>query len=188
MTCRKRHHRSPSHATQTGSAGIEFALIFTIFFAVFYAALSYAFVSLAYQSLVQAASEGARAAVQVNPLAFKSAADYETQARLVAIDAAKKALVWLPQDKINLITSASNGITAAFTTSTVSVTTAAGARNYATQAITVKVTYPGYPTNPLLPVIKLAYGTGANDELTIPAVPTDLVGSASLRVTPTFTP
>ncbi|MGM0516321.1 MAG: TadE family protein [Pseudomonadota bacterium] len=59
----KRFPRSPSR--QQGVAAIEFALIFPLLFAIFYAAVTYGFVFMLNQGLTFAAEEGARAALRV---------------------------------------------------------------------------------------------------------------------------
>lgn len=52
---------------QRGAAAVEFALVFLIFFSIFYAIVCYGLVFAAQQSLTLAAEEGARAAVQDAP-------------------------------------------------------------------------------------------------------------------------
>ena len=49
---------------QKGAAAIEFAIIFPIFFIVFYAVVTYGLIFVAQQTLTLAAAEGARAAVR----------------------------------------------------------------------------------------------------------------------------
>jgi Flp pilus assembly protein TadG len=172
-------HRRTSHPralAQRGAAGIEFAFLFTIFFGVFYAILSYAFVTLLQQGLVQAAAEGARAAVRIDRTAFKSEAQYKTAAETMAGDAATKALSWLPEAVRAQITGG-NGITYKWTDDTVAVTTGNGSQNVRALTINVRVTYANYAARPLLPLLSLP-GLG-----TIPNVPTDLVGASTLRTT-----
>ncbi len=164
--------------SQRGTSGVEFALLFPIFFGVFYAILSYAFITLLYQGLTQAAADGARAAIQVNPTAFATQASYETAVKTLASNAAQQALSWLPQtvrDKI-----AAGGVTYAFANATTTVATSTGNAVVVTQSITVKVTYPSYNNNPILPLLDLPL-VGK-----IPDVPNALVGSSTLRVTPTL--
>jgi Flp pilus assembly protein TadG len=161
---------------QRGAAGIEFALLFTIFFGVFYALLSYAFVMLLHQGLVQAAAEGARAAVQVDRTAFKNLGDYQTAGNVMARDATIRALSWLPASIRGRIESA-GGITFNWTSSNVSIVTGNGTRLVTAQTITVRVSYLNYAARPVLPLIRLP-GLG-----TIPNVPTNLVGASTLRTT-----
>ena len=49
---------------QQGAAAIEFAIIFPIFFLIFYAIVTYGLIFAAQQTITLAASEGARAAVR----------------------------------------------------------------------------------------------------------------------------
>ncbi len=157
---------------QRGAAGIEFALLFTIFFAVFYAVLSYAIVMLLYQGLTQAAAEGARAAIQVNSTAF-SAVDYETAVQEMAKTAVVQAIDWMPQVAKDAIKG--GGISSTVTTDKVTV----GTQTLPTRSVTVAVKYPNFKSNAILPLIAFPFELG-----TIPSVPDDLVGSASMRITP----
>ena len=167
--------RGRQRLKQRGVSGLEFALLSTIFFAVFYAILSYAFVMLLYQGLTQAASEGARSAVAVNRIAYSSDASYQIAAKAVATTTAKSALSWLPSDILNYITS-SGGITSSIATSTVTVNTAGGNKAMAITTITVTVTYLDYANHPLLPLWSFP-GLGS-----IPTVPPNLTGSATARI------
>ena len=49
---------------QKGAAAIEFAIIFPIFFIIFYAVVTYGLIFAAQQTITLAAAEGARAAVR----------------------------------------------------------------------------------------------------------------------------
>jgi Flp pilus assembly protein TadG len=174
----KRRHTSHRWArAQRGAAGIEFAFLFTIFFGVFYAVLSYAFITLLHQGLVQAAAEGARASVRVDRTAFTGDAQFQAAGNAMARDAAINALSWLPL-AVRTKISSGNGITTNWTNSTVPINTGAGAQNVSAWTITVKVTYENYAASPMLPLLSLP-GLG-----TIPNVPANLVGAASFRVTP----
>jgi Flp pilus assembly protein TadG len=161
---------------QRGAAGIEFAFLFTIFFGVFYAILSYAFIMVMYQGLVQAAAEGARAAVRVDRTAFVSAAQYQTAGTAMARQAAINALAWMPA-AVRAKIASGNGITSTWTNSNVAINTGNGVQNVTAQTITVKVVYQNYAASPMLPLITLP-GVG-----TIPNVPESLVGASTLRVT-----
>ncbi|MFO7581413.1 TadE/TadG family type IV pilus assembly protein [Guyparkeria sp.] len=50
---------------QRGAVAVEFALVFPLLFAIFYAAVTYGFVFMLNQAMVFAAEEGARSAVRV---------------------------------------------------------------------------------------------------------------------------
>ena len=172
MTARK---TPPKWArAQRGAAGIEFAFLFTIFFGVFYAVISYAFVTLLQQGLAQASAEGARAAVRLDPTQYNAtqALSFQTDTTKVAQDATRKALSWMPsavQAKLN------NAVEVSYTTSKIPL--ANGTTLNATD-ITVKVTYADYPADPMLPLITLP-GLG-----TIPTVPQNLIGSSTVRISP----
>jgi Flp pilus assembly protein TadG len=83
---------------QHGAAAIEFAILFPIFFLIFYAIVTYGLIFAAQQTLTLAAAEGARAAVR-----YPVAAGGETlsqaaqlQARLAAAcSTANAAIDWL---------------------------------------------------------------------------------------------
>lgn len=144
---------------QKGAAGIEFALIFMLFFVLFYAIVSYSLAMLLMQGVTQAAEEGVRAAIAVDPLAYGSTTDYETSVKTTAQNRAADALSWLPAKARRQIIDGNN-INADFVGS----------------VITVKVTYPDYATNGLIPTLTLPL-VGS-----VPRLPTNLVGSASLQI------
>lgn len=52
---------------QRGNIAIEFAIVFLLFFFVFYAIVTYSLIFVAQQSLTLAAAEGARAALRFQP-------------------------------------------------------------------------------------------------------------------------
>lgn len=144
---------------QKGAAAIEFALIFMLFFVLFYAIVAYSLAMLLMQGVTQAAEEGVRAAIAVDPLAYGSTADYETSVEVVAKARAVAALAWLPAKAREEIIDGNN-INAELAGSVISVT----------------VTYPNYATNGLVPTLTVPL-IGA-----LPRVPTNLVGSASLQI------
>jgi len=79
---------------QKGAAAIEFALVFGIFFAVFYGLISYSLPLLLMQSFNQAAAEGVRQALSVDPVAAGTA--YSTQVKDRAKTTVINQLSWLP--------------------------------------------------------------------------------------------
>lgn len=163
-----------SARSQRGAAGIEFVFLFTIFFGVFYAILSYAFVTLMYQGLIQAAAEGARSAVRLDAASFTNNTSYQQASTTLARAGALNALTWMPQKVRDQI--ANGGVTTSFTTTNTSISTGSGVQVVPMTTLTVRVTYANYKAQPLLPLLDLP-GLG-----TIPNVPTDLVGSSSVRV------
>lgn len=144
---------------QGGAAAIEFALIFILFFALFYAIIAYSLAMLLMQGLTQAAEEGVRAAIAVNPLAYASDAAYQDAVEATARNRAAAALSWLPATARAQVVDAGN-IDA----------------DLAGNLITVTVTYPNYAGNGLVPTLTLPV---IGD---VPRVPADLVGSASLQI------
>jgi Flp pilus assembly protein TadG len=168
-----RHASHRRARAQRGAAGIEFAFLFTIFFGVFYAILSYAFITLMYQGLVQAAAEGTRAAVRVDRTAFASDTQYQTAANAMAQSAVLNALSWMPASVRAAITG--GGINFNWASSVVPINTGNGLQNIKAWTLTVKVSY-NYAASPMLPLLSLP-GLG-----TIPNVTAPLVGASSLRL------
>ncbi|WIM05769.1 MAG: pilus assembly protein [Candidatus Nitricoxidivorans perseverans] len=157
MPAYRRH--APGRRRQGGAAAIEFALIFILFFVLFYAIVAYSLAMLLMQGFTQAAEEGARAAISVNPIAFGSDADYAAGVEAAARGRATAALSWLPGKAYQQVIGGNN-ISANLTGS----------------VITVTVTYPNYSTNGLVPTLTIPL-IGA-----VPRVPTNLVGEASLQI------
>jgi Flp pilus assembly protein TadG len=112
---------------------IEFALVFLIFFSLFYGIVAYGFMFALKQSVTLAAEEGARAAVRDAPNEAARLAQAQTMANDV--------LSWLPGGGI-----------------TVSATAANCVANPATRCVTVVVNYDyaGHPIVPALPLLGIA--------------------------------
>lgn len=169
------HATLPARARkQRGAAAIELALLFTIFFALVYGVISYSFVMLMQQGLAQASAEGARAAIKLDPTLYNAAqaANFEADATNLAKSAVKQALSWMPSDKQTLL---GNNIEVTYTTSNVSLSTGT---TVLAKYIKVKVTYPNYKSNPILPIVDLPI-IGQ-----VPQVPNDLNGASTVRLTP----
>lgn len=149
----RRQGRQP----QFGGVAIEFAPLFILFFGIFYATFSYGLAMLIQQALTYTATEGARAAVKVEPAAYTSIASYQAAARNVVRSQAEKDLAWMSDDIRAKVTS---GITVTWN---------------ASGTMEVRVSYTGYGQSPLMPVLSLPL-IGA-----IPNLPDDLVGTATLR-------
>lgn len=144
---------------QKGAAAIEFALIFILFFVLFYAIVAYSLAMLLMQGLTQAAEEGVRAAIAVNPLAYPDDAAYGAAVQTTARSRAATALSWLPTKAYQQIVEGNRIST-----------------DLAGPVVTVTVTYPNYATNGLVPTLTIPL-IGA-----VPRLPTDLVGQASLQI------
>ncbi|MBO0494857.1 TadE/TadG family type IV pilus assembly protein [Pseudomonas sp. Marseille-Q1929] len=136
---------------QKGAAAIEFALVFMLFFAVFYGLVSYSLPLLLLQSFNQATAEGVRRSVALDPTTPGYAA--AVQARAVA--GAQAQLQWLP--------SAFKFVPAYITTT------------FTANLLTVQINYPSSNLKNVLPFLVLP-GFG-----TVPNLPTTLSAQASLQ-------
>lgn len=140
---------------QKGAAAIEFALVFTIFFAVFYGLISYSLPLLLMQSFNQAAAEAVRQALSVDPIAAGTA--YGTQVTDRAKNTVIEQLKWIPssfQFSPSYISSSYNG---------------------ATTTLTVAINYPTTNLYSVFPALVLP-GIG-----TVPSLPANLSASSSLQ-------
>lgn len=138
---------------QKGAAAIEFALVFGIFFAVFYGLVSYSLPLLLMQSFNQAAAEAVRQAMAVDPVAAGSA--YTTQVTARAKSTAILQLKWIPpsfQFSDDLIIASYDGAT-----------------------LTVTITYPTSRLYSVFPALVVP-GIG-----TVPNLPATLSARSSLR-------
>ena len=139
---------------QKGAAAIEFALVFLIFFAVFYGMVSYCLPLLMVQSFHEATAEALRRSVAVDPVAAGSG--YTALVQSTAVQAASTRLVWIPSS-FNF--TAANNITALYTGG----------------ILTVTITYPTSQLRNVLPFLVLP-GIG-----TVPSLPTNLTVTSSLQ-------
>ncbi|OPA95293.1 pilus assembly protein TadE [Pseudomonas fluorescens] len=136
---------------QKGAAAIEFALVFVIFFGVFYGLLSYSLPLLLMQSFHHAAAEGVRRSVSVDP----AASNYDAVVIQRAKEAAQAQLNWIPGSL-------------KFLPQYINVT-------YTNKLLTVTVTYPSSSLKAVLPALVLpVIGT-------VPNLPTNLVATSSLQ-------
>lgn len=126
-------HCGSRHRNCRGAVAVEFALVFVIFFSLFYAIVAYGLVFTLRQNLTLAAAEGARAAVQDAPSEAARLARAQTTANGI--------LNWLPAGGASI-----------------TATAAACAANPATRCVTVTViyNYAGYPIVPALPLLGIA--------------------------------
>lgn len=147
---------------QRGAAAIEFSLLFLIFFTLFYAIVSYSIIFLLKTSLHYAANEGARSAISVDHQSFANDSDYLNQGLVPRVrETVGNTLQWLPNKAREQVLGTNN--------SNVFVT-------YANNILTVRVLYPNYIVNPLIPLLNIP-GVGA-----IYSSPGDLQGSAVIRL------
>jgi Flp pilus assembly protein TadG len=151
----------PSEAVfckQLGGVVIEFALAFPVFFALFYGIVSYSLILTLHQSLTHASTEGARAAIQIDRMAYNNNAAYEAKVAETARNAVAQTLTWLPQAQKALILGSSP------TYGNIQVT-------FTATRVTVTLNYP-YNQAPIIPVLTLPV-IGR-----IPNVPNNFVVSA----------
>ncbi len=164
--------KPPSHFNKftwhrrRGSAAIEFALIFPLFFAILYATVSYALVMLLQMGISNAASDGARAAIQlIDPLQYKPNT-FKTATEQRVTQAIKASLSWLAPAQVETIAA---NVLVDFSTDPGD---GGGSRDGI--RINVKVQWLGYASAPLLPSIQLPL-VGQ-----VPALPQNITGSASM--------
>lgn len=136
---------------QKGVAAIEFAIVFVIFFAVFYGMVSYSLPLLLLQSFNQAAAQGVRLGVGVDP----TVQNYPTLVRQTAEAAARSSLGWIPPVF---------DFRPGYVTST-----------YVSGVLTVQVSYPSINLKKVLPFMVLP-GIG-----TVPQLPVNLSAKSSLQ-------
>jgi Flp pilus assembly protein TadG len=137
---------------QKGAAAIEFAMVFMIFFAVFYGLISYSLPLLLLQSFNQATAEGVRRSVALDP----TTPGYADAVKARAIAGAQAQLSWLPPG----FKFVPGYITATFT---------------AGNLLTVQIDYPSNNLKSVLPFLVLP-GFGS-----VPNLPTTLSSQASLQ-------
>ncbi|XSG85591.1 MAG: TadE/TadG family type IV pilus assembly protein [Methylohalobius sp. ZOD2] len=147
--------------SQRGAVAIEFALLFVIFFTLFYAIASYSVPLALMQAFQYAAAEGARAAVAVEPEKFSDLTSYQDAVvdRVRAV--VTERLEWLPEvarQEVLGINGAKVGVA------------------FDNDVVTVTVSFPDYGNQPLIPMLNFP-GVGA-----VPKLPQNLTSTASLQL------
>lgn len=137
---------------QKGAAALEFAMVFMLFFAVFYGLVSYSLPLLLLQSFNQATAEGVRRSVALDP----TTPGYSDAVKARAIAGAQAQLQWLPS-------------AFKFVPGYISATYSP------TGMLTVQISYPSDNLKSVLPFLVLP-GFG-----TVPNLPTTLSAQASLQ-------
>lgn len=140
--------------SQKGAVAIEFALVFVIFFAVFYGLVSYSLPFVLMQSFNEATSEAVRRSVAVDP----TTPSYATVLVNTANATLTQQLLWVPS-ALNLV---------------VGVDTSA-VYDPTKGILTVTVNYPVSKLNQVMPFLVLP-GVG-----TVPNLPPYLTVSSSLQ-------
>ncbi|ABE49912.1 TadE/TadG family type IV pilus assembly protein [Methylobacillus flagellatus] len=143
---------------QSGAAAIEFAMLFMLFFTLFYALVTYAIVFLLQSSFIYAASEGARSAIAVDPM---TSSNVGTAITARVRGTVGNTLAWLPDNIRERVLGDGN--------SNVMV-------DMAGNSVTVRVVYPNYITNPVIPILNIpGYGP-------MLPMPLNLQGNASINL------
>ncbi|MGS0894091.1 TadE/TadG family type IV pilus assembly protein [Burkholderia stagnalis] len=151
----KRRHLPASRRWQRGVTAVEFALVFPLFFLIFYAIVMYGMIFAIQQSLTLAATEGARAALnyvyESNGSATKALQDRGTAAQNTAVGLTN----WLPNVQVPQPTTGNCSYDATM------------------YCVTVTVTYPytQYPLVPAIPPLSLV-------------VPNTLTSTATIQISP----
>jgi Flp pilus assembly protein TadG len=139
--------------SQKGAVAIEFALVFIIFFAVFYGLVSYSLPLVMMQSFNQATSEAVRRSVAVDP----NTPNYSTVVINTANAALTQQLSWI-RPIFNLVVGVDTSV-----------------QYSASGLLTVQVNYPVSKLNQVMPFLVLP-GIG-----TVPNLPPYLTASSSLQ-------
>ncbi|MFJ7314702.1 TadE/TadG family type IV pilus assembly protein [Pseudomonas sp. NPDC098747] len=137
---------------QKGAVAIEFALVFIIFFAVFYGLVSYSLPLLLMQSFNESTAEAVRRSVALDP----ATANYPTVVTTTARTELARQLAWLP-GALNFNATSDSTIT------------------YVGGVLTVTINYPTSKLNQALPFLVLP-GIGS-----VPRLPATLSASSSLQ-------
>ena len=137
---------------QKGAVAIEFALVFVLFFAVFYGIVSYSLPLLLMQSFNQSTAEAVRRSVAVDP----SAPGYAATVQATAAAELNRQLAWIPA-ALNFNAATDSTIT------------------FVAGVLKVKVDYPTSKLNRVVPFLVLP-GIGS-----VPNLPATLSASSSLQ-------
>ncbi len=137
---------------QKGAVAIEFALVFVVFFAVFYGLVSYSLPLLLMQSFNESTAGAVRHTVALDP----ATADYSTVVTTTARTELARQLAWLP-DALDFDATSDSSIT------------------YVGGVLTVTINYPTSKLNQALPFLVLP-GIGS-----VPRLPATLTASSSLQ-------
>jgi Flp pilus assembly protein TadG len=137
---------------QKGAAAIEFALVFVIFFAVFYGIVTYSLPLLLMQSFNQSTAEAVRRGVALDP----NTPGYEAALKVVVKQELTRQLAWIP-----------SGLN--FNVDTDATTT------YTAGVLKVSINYPSNKLSAVIPFLNLP-GIGK-----VPNLPTTLTASSSLQ-------
>lgn len=151
----------PMFLKQRGAAAIEFSLVFPVFLALIYAIVTYSVVFMLIQGFTYASEDALRAAIAVDCDGLTSQECIDDRITPAVRAQAVNSLTWLPASvKAQVLGAAGEEVVV----------------NCSSGTCTVEIRYDNYASNPLIPAITLpAIGT-------IPRIPQNLVGRASLRI------
>ncbi|MCU1763861.1 pilus assembly protein [Pseudomonas sp. 14P_8.1_Bac3] len=137
---------------QKGAAAIEFALVFVIFFAVFYGIVTYSLPLLLMQSFNQSTAEAVRRSVALDP----NTPGYDTAIKTLATTELSRQLAWIPTAlNFNVATDAT--------------------ATYAGGLLKVEINYPTSKLRQVIPFLNLP-GIGQ-----VPNLPATLTARSSLQ-------
>ena len=139
---------------QKGAVAIEFALVFSIFFAVFYGIVSYSIPLLLMQSFNEATAEAVRRSVALDP----NTNNYPTALVALANSVLQQQLSWVP-NAFNITYGDGNDAKAV----------------YSAGVLTASVNYPTSKLNQVIPFLVLP-GVGR-----VPSLPVTLSAQSSLQ-------
>ncbi|WP_439877161.1 TadE/TadG family type IV pilus assembly protein [Pseudomonas prosekii] len=139
---------------QKGAVAIEFAVVFVIFFAVFYGLLSYSLPFVLMQSFNHATAEAVRRSVAVDP----NTPGYATVVQNTATSTLQQQLSWMPS-ALDLVIGADTS----------------AVYNSGNGTLTVSVNYPTSKLNRVIPFLVLP-GVGS-----VPNLPANLSATSSLQ-------
>jgi Flp pilus assembly protein TadG len=151
----RRTSRNFPPARQKGAAAIEFALVFVIFFGIFYGLVTYSLPLMMMQSFNNATAEAVRQSVAISP----SVNNYSTVVTTQANTVLSSQLAWIPS-------------AFAFDVTSDAVVTFDG------KLLRVRINYPQSKLTQVMPVLTLP-GIGS-----VPNLPTYLSAEASLQLAP----
>ncbi|MXN73427.1 pilus assembly protein [Burkholderia sp. 4701] len=155
-----RTQRQPrTRRRQRGATAVEFALVFPLFFLIFYAIVSFGLIFAVQQNLTLAATEGARAALNYIPESSGLGTQALQDRAKAAQSTAQNLTRWLPNVQVPLPPSA----WCSYDTSMYCVT------------VTVTYPYSQYPLVPSLPLLSLVMPNALTSTATVQINPATIL-------------
>ena len=151
----------PMQFKQRGASAIEFSLIFPVFLALIYSIVTYSTVFMLIQAFTYASEDALRSALAVDCDGLTNQQCIDDRITPAVREQAVNSLSWLPAAAKSQVLGTDGDAV---------VVSCSG------DTCTVEIRYNNYASNPLIPAITLpAIGT-------VPRIPQNLIGRASLRV------